>query len=94
MRILGTLLKTRTSPIVWMGGIPRLRPRGGRHRLVEVQRFAIEKVQKLMNGILRGILVTPWLRLRVLFPLFLLYQPVYAVLFIAVLPRERLVALG
>lgn len=30
MRILGTLLKTRTSPIARMGGIPRLQPRGGR----------------------------------------------------------------
>lgn len=62
--------------------------------LVEVRRFTIEKVIKLVEGILRGVLIPAWLRLRVLFPLFLLYQPVYSTLLIAVLPHERPVALG
>lgn len=35
---------------------------------------------------MRGILITVWLMLRVLIPLFLLDQPVYPCLFTAVLP--------
>ena len=61
--------------------------------LVEVRRFAIEKVIKLVEGILRGVLITAWLRLCVLFPLFLLYQLVYLTLLVTVLPRERSIAL-
>lgn len=41
--------------------------------LVKVRRFTIEKVIKLVDGVLRGVLIPAWLRLRVLFPLFLFY---------------------
>lgn len=61
--------------------------------LVEVRRFTIEKVIKLVEGILRGVLIPTWLRLRVLFFLFLLYQLVYPALLVTVLPRERPIAL-
>lgn len=55
-------------------GAPCGRPRrSGCHRLVEVRRFTIDIVQKLVEGILRGVLIPAWLRLRVLFFLFLLY---------------------
>lgn len=47
--------------------------RSGCHRLVEVRRFTIDIVQKLVKSILRGVLIPAWLRLRVLFPLFLFY---------------------
>ena len=64
----------RRQPCRPAHGAPCGRPRrSGCHRLVEVRRFTIDIVQKLVEGILRGVLIPAWLRLRVLFFLFLLY---------------------